>query len=278
MRGLLSGRIIIMTFHKSAQTIPFHAIGPGVPRRRSGRFAIAIAAGFGLALGASSASAMVTTFSVFTPEDTAPNVALKGLSLTADSLVRFRFTDPALASLGLVSAQWTFNAQEKSATPYGPYGLATFDGTFSYAYVGPTLVTAGGHTITAGDNLLTGTFLNGIFSGSGSAASLNASSMGSKNVVLSSSLLHFNPAAEEGIAFSFTSIVPPTEVVPPGQLADFTAVSSGNFAALPGAVPEPAMWSLMLIGMGGLGAALRRRRDTSAATAGRGPGSCIAQS
>ena len=143
---------------------------------------------------------MVTTFSVFTPEDTAPNVALKGLSLTADSLVRFRFTDPALASLGLVSAEWTFNAQEKSATPYGPYELATFDGTFAYAYVGPTLVTAGGHTITAGDNLLTGTFLNGIFSGSGSAASLNASSMGSKNVVLSSSLLHFNPAAEEGIA------------------------------------------------------------------------------
>jgi hypothetical protein len=37
-------------------------------------------------------------------------------------------------------------------------------------------------------------------------------------------------------------------------------VSSGTFAAGLSAVPEPATWALMLMGMGGLGAALRSRR------------------
>jgi hypothetical protein len=36
-------------------------------------------------------------------------------------------------------------------------------------------------------------------------------------------------------------------------------------AAAPGGVPEPSAWALMLVGFGGLGAALRRRRQTLAA-------------
>jgi hypothetical protein len=249
-----------MNYHRPTNTPAIQGTPPADRLQTARRLGVVAAVGLGLALAASDASAMVTTFAVFSPVGTAPDIKLTGLALTANDTVRFRFTDPGLSSLGLISAHWNFNATETSASAFGAYELATFDGSFSYSYVGPTVVTAGGHTINAGDNLLTGTFSKGIFSGSGSAASLNASSSGVGNVVLSSSLLGFNPTADEGLSLSFTSIVPPTEVVPPGKLADFTAVSSGTFAAGLSAVPEPATWALMLMGMGGLGAALRSRR------------------
>ncbi len=222
--------------------------------------ALPLLGGLMLAAAATPALAVTPTFAVFTPTDATANVTLSGLSLMAKDVVRFRFTDPGLASLGVISAQWTFNATEASASTFDGYPTAVFGGTFAYAYLGPVVVTAGGVTLHPGDNLLSGSFGQGIFSGSGSAASLNASAVGGKNVVLSSSLLKFDPAGGAGIAFSLTSIVPPTEVVPSGQLADFTAVASGNFAASPAGAPEPASWALMLLGFGGLGAGLRARR------------------
>lgn len=239
-------------------------IGNTLNRKAAKFLGLALISGLGLALAASEASAASSTFAVFTPTDNTTNVSLTGLSLTANDVVRFRFTDPALASLGVISAQWTMTATETSAAAFGPYEVATFNGHFAYDYIGPDVVTAGGHTVHAGDNLLTGSFADGIFAGSGSAASLNASSMASTNVVFSSSLLNFDPAGEEGIAMSFTSIVPPTTVINPGQLADFTAVASGNFAGV-SAAPEPAAWSLMIIGVGGIGSTLRSRRRSRAA-------------
>ena len=60
--------------------------------------------------------------------------------------------------------------------------------------------------------------------------------------------------------------------VPGGSLADPTTSlgqSTGYFGpnVLAGSVPEPASWALMLIGLGGLGAALRSRRGQVAALA-----------
>jgi hypothetical protein len=199
------------------------------------------------------AHATGSTFAVFTPPGTAANISLVGLPLTANDVVRFRFTDPGLASLGVVSAQWTFQAAETSAAALGAYEVATFDGTFSRAYLGPVVVTSGGHVLTVGDNLLSGTFGHAIFSGSGSADSLNASSMGAKNVLMASSLLNFDPNAEECISLSFTSIIPPTTVGPPGALADFTAVWSGNFAASVSAVPGAAQLGAGQPGLCGAG-------------------------
>ena len=233
---------------------------------RATRLSLPLLGGLILAAAATPALAVTPTFAVFTPTNATANVTLSGLSLTAKDVVRFRFTNPGLASLGLISAQWTFNATEASASTFDGYPTAVFGGTFAYAYVGPVVVTAGGVTLHPGDNLLSGSFGQGIFSGSGSAASLNASAAGVKNVVLSSSLLKFDPAGGAGIAFSFTSIVPPTEVVPSGQLADFTAVASGNFAASPAAAPEPATWALSLLGFGALGAVMRTRRRVSPVT------------
>jgi len=43
-----------------------------------------------------------------------------------------------------------------------------------------------------------------------------------------------------------------------------TALSGSDIAALNGGVPEPATWAMMILGLGGAGAALRRRRGQPA--------------
>ena len=58
--------------------------------------------------------------------------------------------------------------------------------------------------------------------------------------------------------------------LPGGQrmLADNFTVNSSVFAAAdPGAVPEPSTWAMLLIGFGGIGVALRRRREVATALA-----------
>ena len=42
-------------------------------------------------------------------------------------------------------------------------------------------------------------------------------------------------------------------------------ISTGNLASV-AAVPEPSTWALMLLGFGGMGVSLRRRRKTAAIT------------
>jgi hypothetical protein len=53
-----------------------------------------------------------------------------------------------------------------------------------------------------------------------------------------------------------------------GPSSDYAGFMNGNFDwSITSAVPEPASWALMLLGFGGLGAALRSRRRMAAATA-----------
>ena len=50
---------------------------------------------------------------------------------------------------------------------------------------------------------------------------------------------------------------------PTGLRVEMTGTADA--AAVPGGVPEPATWAMMLMGFGGLGALLRRRRGLAAA-------------
>jgi hypothetical protein len=222
-------------------------------------------------LGAASANAV--TFATYNPVDGgAANIALTGLALSASAPVVFNYLDPTLSPLGDLAASLSLNATETGATSFGPLALATFDGSFNLAYTGPTK-TVGALTVTTGESLLSGTFLGSVFSGYGSAGNIIDSNLGGGLVSYNnSSLITFDPTADEGLSVGLTSITP-IAIVTAGQLANFTAVSQGEFAANftvnggGGGVPEPATWAVMLAGFGGLGMALRSRRSKVAAAA-----------
>ena len=78
---------------------------------------------------------------------------------------------------------------------------------------------------------------------------------------MKSAFLKFG-TGEQDFALELTSIANPLSATAGKALNSFGAVSTGSFdSALTGggnlSVPEPDSWALMLIGLGGLGLALR---------------------
>ncbi len=220
-----------------------------------------------------------STFASYSPAGNTANVSLTGLALSAASQTTFQYKIAGLSNLGKLKASWTMSATETGALGFGPLALGTFDGSFTFAYAGPTR-TVSGHTVHAGDTLLSGTFLGSVFTGYGSSATLADSLLGGGLVdYRSNPLISFTPTGgDEGLAMTYTSLHNPVAVVG-GTLTDFTAVGAGNFSAdnahvqsltpshnnggaslAPTSAPEPAAWTLMLIGFGAVGALARRGR------------------
>ena len=214
----------------------------------------------GSALLVSAAGA--TTFATSDPVGNGANVSLSGLTLNANSTVRFDYIDPSLAAFGDLQATWNLTATETGATAFGPIVHGSFDGAFSYTYTGPT-TTVSGHTLHTGDDLLSGSFLGSVFSGYGYKGSLIDSNVAGGIVTYNNnSLLTFNSLADEGFSTALTSITPTVKVIS-GKLTPFGAVAQNSFSAeydITTGAPEPAVWSLMIIGVGGMGMALRTRR------------------
>jgi hypothetical protein len=110
-------------------------------------------------------------------------------------------------------------------------------------------------------------FLDAVFTGYGSSASIIDSVLGGGSVSFdNNAFLTFDPSGDEGLALGLTSLAPPSHLSN-GQLADFTAVSQGAFSADlitvrggGGGVPEPATWGIMLVGLAIIGVALRSQR------------------
>lgn len=223
-----------------------------------------VAAAFGLSVGLAAAAPVgAVTFATYNPTTPAVNVSLTGLTLSASAPVVFNYLTPALSALGSLAATLSLTATETGAIAFGPVTLATFDGSFSLTYTGPTK-TVGGITAHTGDDLLSGVFLGSVFSGYGSTASIIDSITGGGLVSYSdNSFVTFDPLADEGLVIGMTEVTPPTAVVG-GKLTDFRAVSQGQFAADlltggGGGTPEPATWAMMLVGFGAIGLAARRR-------------------
>ena len=236
---------------------------------------ILIAAAFGLAasIAAVAPAQATTTFADFHAKNSSANIQLVGLSLTSGAPIVFNFKTPLLALLGDLQAKLSLSAGETGAISFGPLALATFTGSFSFTYTGPS-ITAGGTTVNPGDNLLSGTFGDAVFTGSGSAASVidsNASSSPTAFVSFSSDFLTFDPIGDENFGLALSSVSPPVSVVA-GALTPFTGVVVGTFGADiltggGGGTPEPATWALMLVGFGAIGAATRHRARTAVARA-----------
>jgi hypothetical protein len=104
--------------------------------------------------------------------------------------------------------------------------------------------------------LLRGDFTNFWLTGITNDTSGNLTSVGG-HLDLSSDLVDLSYIKGDNAIFGFTNIHPHYGITG-GQLNDFQANNlTGSFA---GYVPEPATWALMILGFGGAGAVLRRRK------------------
>lgn len=104
--------------------------------------------------------------------------------------------------------------------------------------------------------LLRGDFSNFWLTGVQTDTSGNLTSVGGQ-LNFTSDLVDLSFVKGDNAEFGFTNANPAFDTTG-GQLADFSAGNlTGSFA---GVVPEPGTWALMILGFGGAGAMLRRRR------------------
>jgi hypothetical protein len=199
------------------------------------------AAALAITLIAVPASA-TTTFAQYEQVDDGPQtIAFGGGSLTdtgglLGSVVLFNFLNVMPVSLdGQVEAYLTVDA-----------GGSPFDGTVSF------------HRVTDMANLLTLHFTNATLVGAGGSGALFGTQPGGGTVTYTSDFLDFSGQTAGDFSIGLSGITPGFSA------AAWTADSVGTFASDSAnggnGVPEPATWTMMIIGFGGVGALMRRRR------------------
>ena len=217
--------------------------------------ALSIAAAAALASSASAATIIATLTNAgpkygglrlhFSPSTPA------GLSLTAKGKEDITFTGLTgpLLSNDLITA---FSSQTAVDTA-GVYEQGGFSGAFNETYLGPSgkpLVVAGVTLVKGVTSVLSGSFTDGV-----------VKITGNKGVFWFNTPSYTDPFGITGsgrFADHFLITNGLITIQKTGFLHSFNAVShDGQYF---GAVPEAAAWLLMLVGFGGVGAALRRRR------------------
>ena len=186
------------------------------------------------------------------------------------SKIKFNFdTGLGLDDLQNLAANFTLTASATGAAlpPAGPgatYLQQNLNGNFQILYSGPTQ-TLDGHTLTAGENLLSAVFTDAWIQGIGTGGSVTNVQVNGGHVTYTSALLpEIDKALGGDFSFSMTAAKPGISAVKNQTLSTFRAASSATFDAEL-AVPEPTTWALMIAGFGGMGAVLRRRRTLAAA-------------
>jgi PEP-CTERM motif len=245
----------------------------------------AVAAALGAA-AALAAPAEAVTFAQFevAPNSTIPNFlwtqdgAGTGGTLTAinqfgmpGAPVQFSFqTIPGMSNLP-ATLTFTGTVIDTPATNYGGQFLTQYglNGSFEFSYAGTTPLTYNGKTYGAGADLLSGSFTSANISGQINASAGNVDDATSSGDVLglTSDLLSFG-SGDRSYSFSLTSIDPTLSAGSGLSLSSFEAVGTGNFEAAlslgggAGGVPEPSTWAMIIVGLGALGATLRRRSNS----------------
>jgi hypothetical protein len=151
-------------------------------------------------------------------------------------------------------------ATEGDAATWTQPGLT---GGFEILYTGPDQTLNGFHLV-AGENLLSGTFTNAWIQGAGGSGSTNVTIGNGGSASYTSDIVGFAntiPGSQE-FAFNLLGTTSPFHASAGKGLDSFRANGGGNFSA--DGVPEPASWALMILGFGGVGAMVRRRRTSAA--------------
>jgi PEP-CTERM motif len=188
------------------------------------------------------------------------------LSTSAHNIVSVTMpgsAQPIEANLTLTGSSTT--AASATSLPGGTTFLdqPIASGTFTFTAV--NAFTFDSKSEAAGTVLLAGGFADANLSGN-ARSSLGQIDVDLGNITsISSGVngLELGPVGEDTFALALTSITSSLQIK--GQsIASFQGVSAGTFTGT--AVPEPASWAMMLVGFGGLGAAMRSRRKLAAAT------------
>jgi hypothetical protein len=139
-----------------------------------------------------------------------------------------------------------------------------FGGSFTLTYLGLGLTPL--PTCLSGPctNLLSGTFTGGVLlghQGSSHVEESDGTQLVFQTLTLSSDFYNFGGAATESFSVALDPTNPPLNFNPgTGLIDNFNGVGTGS-AGFGIAVPEPGTWALMIMGFGGVGAMIRRRRQ-----------------
>ncbi|MGZ6018130.1 MAG: PEPxxWA-CTERM sorting domain-containing protein [Phenylobacterium sp.] len=195
--------------------------------------------------------------------------------------VKFTFLgDPSLADFDHLNAALTLSGSVTN-TP-AMFDGATYtqtainNGSFSFLYTGPSETLDGKTLVKNSTVLFSGTFSGAWIQGAGGVGGLDVTIANGGNAVFSSSIYDLSNAVPGSDEFTFhlgtvtpnfASTNPSTSCTGgvcanPGttSLNSFRAHAGGDFQDLQLTVPEPATWALMIMGFGGAGVMLRRRR------------------
>lgn len=193
--------------------------------------------------------------------------------------VKFTFLDdPALPDFFNLKANFTMNANVVNTAAMfdgSTYTQTGINGTFSFIYEGATTTLDSVHLVHNATNLLSGTFTDAWIQGVGGVGGLDVSIGNGGSAHFTSSVYSFGEAKPGSDEFSFhlSTVTPKFGAVDPSTGCNASAICTHNgttainsFRAHAGgdfqynAVPEPSTWGLMIVGFGGVGALLRRRR------------------
>jgi hypothetical protein len=209
----------------------------------------------GPATGTLTGSSVAGPHDATTLEFSQPGFALSGWNIPVD----FAFT-----------ASETGIAASNSITA-GTWTQTGLNGQFHYTYGGTAADTAAifaatGYSLTAGENILSGFFTDAWIQGAGKSGSANVT-FGNGGVLeftsaLGLGFLPTGPNYNNQFAYNLITTAAFGNSGPGGQLTPFAATGNGIFS-----IPEPGTWALMIMGFGGIGAALRNRRRTTVAFA-----------
>ncbi len=205
-----------------------------------------------------------------TPTSTTPGSRLVSFSLLQPSIAPF--VTNVNATYTLLASVAATPAQLLSGFLIQP-GIS---GSFSFLSNAP--ITIGSTTYATGSNLLSGTFTQAAIFGArnGTSGSFSASTTSGSSITYTSDFLSFAPTVDRDFSISLTSITGVLQAVPTGgtpnrALRTFRAFGSGSFSSDPApvvtAVPEPAVWGLMIVGFGMVGFQARRRGRNAAVAA-----------
>lgn len=189
--------------------------------------------------------------------------------------VQFDFLNKVLSKLGPLSANFSFQGTAPAIDPALSFGSFLAEpgltGSFSFTYTGTKALHVYHTTYLTGANLLSGTFdgVDILGNKASSSGSVLGSTLGS-TLVYTSDFLDFTKSVDRDLAIALTAIKPAMGAAPGDALHTFKASSTGAFSSDPAPtitaqLPEPATWTMMMLGFGMLGAAIRQRRGVLAA-------------